>query len=261
MFNLAAFGTDQVMIQRCMASKSLKASKQSLILNAWYTIPVIVVFFCIGSLLYLFRRANPADLPAHLPVDQIYPYFIAHHMPVGVAGLLIAAIFAAAMSTLSAVLNSLATVTVNDFVKYFRPNLSDERYTLMAKWTTVGWGVVAIALALVSNRLNDSVSLAALKAGSLFSGPVLGMFVAGIFLPWMTSRSIWWGSWAGAVVSLVSGFGTPLDSFWILILGFIVTMGVAGLISALRPATAVERSSIAPYTWKNRVASARSLES
>lgn len=252
-YNLAFYGTDQVMIQRCLASKSLRASRQSLVLNACYLLPVSVLFFMIGSLLYLFRRGHPNALPAVLPQDQIFPYFIAHQLPAGLAGLLIAAVFAAAMSTLSSVLNSLATVTVTDFYrKYFRPGASDRHYTRLAKLATLGWGLLAIGLALVADRLSNSVMLAALKAGGLFTGPVLGLFVAGIFLPHATANAAFTSALLGQAMSLGCGFGTRLDSFWVLVLGCVVTLVGTLLLSFLHPAGALEQNAVKPYTWKDR---------
>ncbi len=228
LFNTAFYGTDQVMIQRCLASRSLKTAKNSLILNAWYMVPMLVIFFFLGSLLFLLRHQNPGNLPSELPMDQIFPYFIAHHLPSGVSGLLIAAVLAAAMSTLSAVLNSLATVTMNDFLKkYWTKDLSEARYTILARFATAGWGFVAVALALLADRLGDSVTLAALKAGGLFTGPVLAMFLAGLFIPWMNALAVFWAALVGVIVSLWTGFFSPMDSFWVLGLGCLVTIILA----------------------------------
>lgn len=249
-YNLAFYGTDQVLLQRCMASRSLKASQQSLHLNALYIIPVILVFFTIGSLLYLFRRAHPQSLPEGLPLDQVFPYFIAHQLPAGVSGLLIAAIFAAAMSTLSSILNSLSTVTVTDYIKRFiLPGRDDAQYTTIAKITTAVWGIAAIVLALFTDRLNESVALAALKAGGLFTGPILGAFLMGIFLPSITPTGAFLGTLLGMAVSLPVGFFTPLEPFWVLCGSCLLTFGVAAAVSAMAPMPAEDAKVRRQYTW------------
>jgi solute:Na+ symporter, SSS family len=249
-YNLAAYGTDQVMLQRCMASSSLKASQKSLILNAWYTIPVILIFFVLGSLLFLFRQGHAGAIPEGLPGDQIFPYFIAHHLPMGVSGLLIAAIFAAAMSTLSSILNSLATITVTDFgKKLLLPGRTDAQYTAWAKGMTVMWGLVAIGCALFTEHLSDSVSLAALKAGGLFTGPILGTFLLGIFCPKITPSGAFYGTLVGLLTSLTAGFLTPLDSFWLLCVSCLVTAVVATVISFCAPQGAEQVQARRKYTW------------
>jgi len=252
-YSLAAYGTDQVMLQRCLASNSLPSSQRSLVLNAWYTIPVILLFFILGSLLFLFRKTHAGSIPDGLPIDQIFPYFIAHHLPVGVSGLLIAAIFAAAMSTLSSILNSLATITVTDFGKKFLlPGRTDAQYTAWAKGATFFWGFVAIGCAFFTEHLSDSVALAVLKAGGLFTGPILGAFLLGIFCPRITASGAFFGTLIGLIASLSLGFLTPMESFWLLCVGCLVTAVVATVISICAPMTVEERQACRKYTWFSR---------
>jgi len=236
-YNLAFYGADQVMVQRYLSSSSLKEAKKSLYMNALYLVPVTLLFFGIGTLLYLFVQDHKASFPSNLAFDQILPYYIVRYLPSGLPGLMVAAIYAAAMSTLSSVLNSLATVTINDFYKRWKSMETEEHYVRLArKWTTV-WGFLAIVTALLAVHINESVALAAIKGGSLFMGAMLGAFLLGMLSSRATASSAFIGCIIGVVASLIAGFATSLEMFWLTLLGTGITILAGLLISAIRPAS------------------------
>lgn len=215
-FNVAFYGTDQVLIQRYLASSSEQTAKKSLYLNAAFSLPAIVVFFIAGTLIWLYQQQNPSFFPEGLNSDQLMPYYIVQKLPAGLPGVLIAAIYAAAMSTLSAVLNSLSAVTVTDYYKRFSRHRDDHQHCLRAaRWITLLWGGLALVAALSCHRLDESVALAAIKAGSLFSGPMLGTFMLGMFVPRCESRAAFWSGLLGLSTGLVAGVSTSLDVFWL----------------------------------------------
>lgn len=231
-FSVAAYGADQVMVQRYMSSRSVKDARRSLYLNAWYTLPTLLLFFSIGSMLFLYFKANPKTLPENLINNQVFAYYIVHFLPRGLAGLVIAAIFAAAMSTLSAVLNSLATVSVNDFYKrYFQPNKPDIHYVRVGQGFTLFWGCLAIGTAFFSEYLSSEITLAAIKAAGLFMGPLLGLFLLAMFSRTATASSVLWGASIGLMATLIAGFATPLEEFWLTILGTGLTLIFSLLLS------------------------------
>jgi solute:Na+ symporter, SSS family len=231
-FSVAAYGADQVMVQRYMSSRSMKDARRSLYLNAWYTLPTLLLFFSIGSMLFLYFKANPTALPKDLTNNQVFAYYIVHFMPKGLAGLLIAAIFAGAMSTLSAVLNSLATVSVNDFYKrYFQPNKPDIHYVRVGQGFTLFWGVLAIGTAFFSEFLSPEISMAAIKAAGLFMGPLLGLFLLAMFSRTATAPAVLWGAVIGLTGALIAGFATPLQEFWLTILGAGLTLILSLILS------------------------------
>ncbi len=233
-FNVASYGSDQVMVQRYMSSRSVKDARRSLYLNAWYTLPTLLLFFSLGSMLYLFNKANPASFPPHLAPDQVFAYYIVNYMPTGIAGLVIAAVFAAAMSTLSAVLNSLATVSVNDFYKrYYRPDEPDTHYVRMGQGFTFFWGVIAIGTAFCSQHLSSQVTLAAIKAAGLFMGPILGLFLLAMFFRVAHARAVLVGAIVGLLGALFAGFFTPLQEFWLTVLGISLTLSVSLVLSVI----------------------------
>lgn len=140
-------------------------------LNAVYHIPSLFLLFVLGSLLFLFIESRPGEFPTWLKGDQFLPYVIVAFLPAGMPGLMVAAIYAAAMSTLSSVLNSLTTITLNDLIK---PRLKRKRTEAgeirMARWISVGWGLFSILTALSARHLDERVTIATVKAASLFMG-------------------------------------------------------------------------------------------
>lgn len=121
---MISYTSDQSVVQRYMTTKDEKSTAKSIWLNGIISVPVSVLFFLLGTGLFAFYKSNPADFSITNPnVDSVFPQFIVSEMPIGFAGLLIAAIFAAAMSTLSSNINSASAVLVNDFYKIIFPNI------------------------------------------------------------------------------------------------------------------------------------------
>ena len=185
--NLQNFGVDQSFVQRYHAAKSDRETKKSIWFGGLLYIPVSALFFFIGTALFAFYYVQPELLPSGLREelqsgkgDGIFPYFIVDQLPLGATGLLIAAIFAAAMSTLSSSLNSAATLTLSDYYRRFvRPNASERESMVVLYVSTVAWGVIgtgtALALIQVQSALDAWWSLA-----SIFSGGMLGLFLLGL---------------------------------------------------------------------------------
>lgn len=114
--NLQNYGIDQNYIQRYMTSASEREAKKSAVSGSLLYIPVSLLFVFIGTALFVYYKEYPHLLPEGLLIDQVFPYFIAHQLPIGLKGFLMASIFAAGMSTISTSINSLATVILTDFV-------------------------------------------------------------------------------------------------------------------------------------------------
>ncbi len=241
-YTVAFYGTDQVLVQRYLSSSSLKAAQKSLYLNLLYIGPVVLLFNGIGILLYLFLKEHRAEFPGSLSSDQIFPYFLVRFLPSGMPGLMVAAIYAAAMSTLSSVLNSLATVTINDFYKRWRPLESEQHYVRLSRNCTTVWGILAIFTALLTVHLSQFVALACFKGASLFMGAMLGTFLLGMLSRRATSWGAFIGCGVGLIATFVSGFGTALEMFWLTSMGTAVTLLAGILISTIWPATLEQRA-------------------
>ena len=173
------------------------------------------------------------------PADRIYPQFIWNNLPHGIAGLVIAAILAAAMSNLSAALNALASTTIMDFYKPITSKLghggrSEEHYLKLARWTTVMWGGILFLIGLIARNWG-SVLEAGLSIASILYGALLGVFLLGL----LTRRTSEAGAMAGMVASLIMMFYvkryTGVAWTWYVLIGSATTITAGYLTSFLLP--------------------------
>jgi SSS family solute:Na+ symporter len=175
---------------------------------------------------------------AYADVNYVFPTFITTRMPVGLVGLMIAAMFAAAMSTSSGELSSLATATVMDFYKrHFVPDASEAHYLLVSKVATLGWGLFACVVAIYSANAGSLIEVVN-KYGSFFYGSLLGVFMLAILTKRATSAGAFYGLIAGMAAVLAVAFGLPWIAFlWHNLIGAVVVVVVGMTISYLRPET------------------------
>ena len=183
---------------------------------------------------YYASHALPPMTGACPPCDEIFPLFIVRNLPHGVAGLVIAAIFAAAMSNLSGSLNSLASTTVLDFYQpLIGARVDDQKLLRVSRWLTAAWGVVLVMIAILA-RGWGSVFTVGLTIASIVYGPMLGAFLLGV----LTKRANERGVMAGIGVSLVAMIGvrvfTPLAWTWYVLAGTIICMSVGLVVSRVR---------------------------
>jgi solute:Na+ symporter, SSS family len=176
--NLQNFGVDQNYIQRYKSASTTREARKSIWLGSLLYVPVSLLFFLIGTCLYVFYQAFPEQLL--LPpgqADSVFPYFISNSLPPGLSGLLIAAIFAAGMSSLSTSVNSSATVILENFYKqYFNPQPRENQKMSLLWGASAGMGLLGIAMGLAFNGVESALSLWWALA-SVFSGGVFGLFV------------------------------------------------------------------------------------
>ncbi len=145
----ASHGTDQLMVQRLLAARNQRDSKVALISSGLVVLMQFTLFLLVGAGLWVFYRMHPPATPFSA-TDRVFPAFIVEHMPRGISGLLIAAILAAAMSNLSAALNSLSSTTMMDFYLRIRPDTPEQRKLFLSRVATLVWCVVLFALAMAS---------------------------------------------------------------------------------------------------------------
>jgi SSS family transporter len=186
---MAAMGTDQDLTQRMLTCPNLKQSQRSLIFNAIAGFPIVCTFLFVGSLLWAYYESRPFEtIPDHI-MDRhelILPYFIAHGLPrnVGLQGLMVAAIFAAAMGSLSSAIGALASTAVTDIYRPFvRAQRSEAHYLRVARCSTVFFGFILIFVALAFQRAEESLLWAVFKWVGLVFGGMLGVFVL-----WVTTK-------------------------------------------------------------------------
>lgn len=176
------FPKDQVLMQRTLATKSDKEAGRSIWIFAAIMIPGGFIFYSIGTALWMYYKHNPGRLDPLLPIDATFPLFIAAELPPGVTGLIIAGIFAAAMSTLSSIINSVATLLSVDFYDKLARNPTERGSVRFAEIMTVVVGLAGMGLALVLSRydihslFDVSIELAGLLGGGFAGAYTLGMF-------------------------------------------------------------------------------------
>src|SRR5262244_3851231 len=145
---MASHGTDQLLVQRLLTCRNQRDSQKAIILSGFVVLFQFTLFLLIGSMLFAYYQTAPSQ-PVLESNDQVFPFFIVRQLPHGISGLVIAAIFAAAMSNLSGSLNSLSSSTVIDFYKpLVNPNASDDYLLRLSRWFTVGWGLILIVIAI-----------------------------------------------------------------------------------------------------------------
>ncbi len=181
--NLQNFGIDQNYIQRYHAASSDREAAKSIWLGALLYVPVSAIFFLIGTALFAYYTAGPGALPeayqGEAQADKVFPYFIVTSLPSGVTGLLIAAIFAAAMSTVSTSLNSSATIILSDYYKRYLRKNSDEHSDMRTLYiTTIIIGTLGTCIALALTKVSSALDAWWLLAG-IFGGGTLGLFLLG----------------------------------------------------------------------------------
>lgn len=176
------FPKDQVLMQRTLSTKSDKEAGRSIWAFALIMIPGGFIFYSIGTALFVYYKNNPERMNPLLPIDATFPLFIAAELPMGVTGLIIAGIFAAAMATLSSIMNSVATLASVDFYEKLAKNPTPKKSVLFAEIATVATGLLGIGVALLLSRFDIhslfdvSIELAGLLGGGFAGAYTLGMF-------------------------------------------------------------------------------------
>ena len=248
-----AMVSDQALMQRVLAAKDYRDARRTVVMGSILGFPSNAVFFFVGTALFAFYQANPARLVPDLPNDAIVGYFIAHELPTGLVGLIIAAIFAGAMSTLSSSIGAVAAVASSDFLQILRPQLVETHSVRLGRWVTLASGVFATTMALwVASVEVASLWDKAVRLLALFGGALPGVFALGM----LTRRTNSAGVLIGAIASIASTVWvqnfTSLNTFFHSFCAFVVSLSV-GYIASLcfgRPPTPSQLQGLTVWTLK-----------
>jgi SSS family solute:Na+ symporter len=223
----ASHGTEQLMVQRLLSARNQRDSRTAL-LSSWVLVAAqFTLFLVIGACLFAFYSLRHLQPPAVL--DRIYPLFVWNYLPRGVAGLVMAAILAAAMSNLSAALNALASTTVIDFLK---GGANDPAKSVaLARMATLVWGAILFGVALLARNWG-SVLETGLSIASVLYGSLLGVFLLGVLTRRVGESAAIFGMAAGLATMLYVRFRTPIAFTWYVLIGTSVTF-LAGLGASL----------------------------
>jgi len=227
---LASHGTDQTIVQRLLAAKNLRDSQRAIIASGLIVFAQFALFLLVGVMLFVYGQHAPLAIPGG-DRDKIFPAFVVQQMPGGVAGLVLAAMFAVAMSNTSGSLNSLASSSIMDFPLLRRRSEGDPAALLrLSRRITLVWGVVLGALALMNWK---EVLEAGLTIASITYGSLLGLFLLCLLNPRATARGAIAGMIAGLAVILAVWRYTPLAWTWYVLAGTVPTFVVGSLASLL----------------------------
>ena len=280
---LSYFGTDQSQVQRYLSAKSVDEARSSLLISAYWKIPLQALVLLVGVLVFVFYQYHPAPLlynPAHerkvmaaapalysdlrarydashivlereairgealelaarvthepvKDVNYIIPRFVIDQLPIGLAGIFIAAVIAAAMNAISGELTSLSTATVIDFYRrWIRSDAPDAHFLVVSRAATVGWGIFACIVATYAVSLGSLIEVVN-RFGSFFYGSILGVFLLA-----MISRANGIGAFVGLVAGMITvgvvNFGAPNVAFlWHNVIGAVAVVVVGMVVSAV----------------------------
>lgn len=235
---LATHGTDQFLVQRLLSARSARQAARGLILSGFIVFAQFIVFLLIGVMLFVYYQLTPLPQPLSR-TDEILPVFVVSSLTHGLAGFIVAAIVAAALSPS---LNAMAATTVNDFyLRYVRPDADQPTQMRMSRQATIGWGLVQLGVALGAQWMDRSVLDAGLAVLSFASGAVLGAFLLGTLLPRVGERDAFVGMIVGLITMTVVWGWTTIAFTWYVFIGALTTCAVAWVLPHMTSSTTVRR--------------------
>ncbi len=236
----ASHGTDQLIVQRLLAARSEKQSVMALLSSGAAILFQFGLFLIVGVMLWAYYRLPSSSFGR---ADRIYPTFIVSRMPHGISGLLIAAILAAAMSNLSAALNSLSSSAIMDFYVRFRPQTDEQKRMRFSRVATFFWALLLFALAVLSLHKVGRVVEVGLQIASVAYGALLGVFLLGVLTRRANQNGAMLGMLCGFATELYLWLGTRVPWTWWVAIGTVITFAVGYAASLWSPSE--ERSTLA----------------
>lgn len=238
------YGCDQSEAQRSLSTHSIADLRKMLVTVAFCRFPITLLYCCTGLVIGALVMSSP-DLQAQIPADEpdwMMPVFIINYLPAGIVGILVVAILAAAMSSLSSAINSLAAVTTEDISRLTGATLDDKRYLKRARISGVAWGLITLVLSLYAGNIAPTVIEAINKIGSVFYGPVLAIFLVGIHSRRISPIAANCGLLLGVAINIYLWLSdSTLFWFWWNLIGFLVTVSTSALLSIKYPNDAAHK--------------------
>ncbi|HSW44005.1 MAG TPA: sodium/solute symporter [Phycisphaerae bacterium] len=239
-------GSDQMAIQRYLATRDARAARRAFAVTLGSNIVVTVVLASLGFALLGFFQSGLGHLPENMTIakdgDKIFPYFIVHYLPPGVTGLVISGLLAAAMSSLSSGINSSGSVISVDFVdRIFGRSESEAINIRRTKIVSLIVGLVAVALSSLMGMVTGNLMEVTVRTNHVFVAPLFGLFFMAIFVPFATPLGTAVGALAGCIVAILIAYWdmitglAPLSFQWISLIALIVNLLVAIPLSLLVP--------------------------
>jgi len=230
------FPKDQVLMQRTLSTKNDRDAGRSIWAFAAIMIPGGFVFYSIGTALYVYYQANPGRMNPLLSIDATFPMFIAAELPMGVTGLIIAGIFAAAMATLSSIMNSVATLASVDFYEKLVKHKDQKKSVLFAELMTVAAGVIGVAFALILSRYDiHSLFDVSIELAGLLGGGFAGAYTLGMFTRRANSQGVAIGVASAIVLTTIAWWFKLVHPYFYLAISILLCIVIGYLASLLFP--------------------------
>jgi SSS family solute:Na+ symporter len=227
----ASHGTDQLIVQRLLSARNARQAKVALISSGFAVLVQFSLFLLIGAMLYVFYRFYPPGM-AFSRSDLIFPTYIVSQLPHGVSGVLISAILAAAMSNLSAALNSLSSTTIVDFYARLFPESTERRRVRLSRWSTLGWGLLLFARAVLARNGGRVIEMG-LSIASVAYGSLLGVFLLGVLTRSAHEKGAIAGMLFGLLLDIYLWRYTTVAFTWYVVAGslttFVIGLGVSSV--------------------------------
>ena len=217
LLSMASHGTDHLMVQRLLSAGSIRNGQKALVLSGFLVFIQFAIFLFLGASMWVLYDGLP------LKPNLVFPWFILTHLPSGFIGFLVAGIFAAAMSTLSSSINSLASATVVDWIKPIKPNVGLKT----ARWVSVFWAIVLIGGAMLFTSSESPLVEIGLSIASVIYGAILGFFILRLTNWRVSNQSVFLGFSISIILMICFWKATPLAWTWYVFFGAIIMLAIS----------------------------------
>ncbi|MFT5328629.1 MAG: SSS family solute:Na+ symporter, partial [Planctomycetaceae bacterium] len=206
---------DQTSVQRFMATKDANAARWALGTQLCVSVVVSITLSCVGFALLGYFSAHPDQLPESIHLkdnaDKIFPHFIAFHLPTGVSGLVVAAMFAAAMSSIDSGVNSITAVVMSDVLdRHGHAPKSEADHIRLARWLAFGIGAFVVATSSFMGLVPGNITEVTGKTSNLLTTPIFCLFFFALFVPYASPRGVWVGAFFGTLTAAIVAFCGPI---------------------------------------------------
>lgn len=211
-------GGDQTSVQRFMATKDAKAARRAYATQLCTSVVVGVTLGLVGFALLGYFHSHPERLPEGMSLsenaDKVFPHFIAFHLPVGISGLVVAAMFAAAMSSIDSGVNSITAVVMTDGLDRFgfKPK-SDRSHVMIARCLAFGIGAVVVLGSSAMGQVPGNITAVTTKTSNLLTTPIFALFFFALFVPFASPRGVWIGAICGTATAVLIAFSGPIFGY------------------------------------------------
>ena len=217
LLSMASHGTDHLMVQRLLSAGSIRNGQKALVLSGFLVFFQFAIFLFLGASMWVLYDGIP------LKPNLVFPWFILTHLPSGFIGFLVAGIFAAAMSTLSSSINSLASATVVDWIEPFKHSVGLNT----ARWVSVFWAIVLIGGAMLFTSSESPLVEIGLSIASVIYGAILGFFILRLTNWHVSNQSVFWGFSLSIILMIYFWKATPLAWTWYVFFGAIIMLAIS----------------------------------